>query len=78
MIRIAVADDEQLARYNLVSILRENFPNLHIIEAEHGQELLHLIQDHQVDIALIDIRMPRMDGLEVMKHCNIVIRYPGL
>jgi two-component system response regulator YesN len=70
MIRIAVADDEQLARYNLVSILRENFPNLHIIEAEHGQELLHLIQDHQVDIALIDIRMPRMDGLEVMKHCK--------
>uniref|UniRef100_A0A7C3I5V6 Response regulator n=1 Tax=Gracilinema caldarium TaxID=215591 RepID=A0A7C3I5V6_9SPIR len=70
MIRIAVADDEQLARYNLSSMLRETFADIEIIEAENGQELVHLVQEKQVDIALVDIRMPRMDGLEAMERCK--------
>ena len=70
MIRIAVADDEKLARYNLISILRESFANIQIIEAVNGQELLHHIQEKKVDIALVDIRMPRMDGLEAMERCT--------
>lgn len=70
MIRIAVADDEPLARYNILSILREQFTNINVIEAENGLDLIRLIQGNQVDIALVDIRMPRMDGLEAMARCE--------
>lgn len=69
MIRVAVADDEKLARYNIISILQESFKDLSIVEAENGQELLQLIQDKRIDIALVDIRMPRLDGLETMDRC---------
>jgi YesN/AraC family two-component response regulator len=70
MIRIAVADDEPLARYNILSILREQFTSINVIEAENGLDLIRLIQGNQVDIALVDIRMPRMDGLEAMMRCE--------
>ncbi|WP_304225131.1 helix-turn-helix domain-containing protein [Gracilinema caldarium] len=70
MIRIGVADDEQLARYNLIYILKENFTDISFIESENGQQLIQLIQNGLIDIALVDIRMPKLDGLEAMERCK--------
>lgn len=62
---VVVADDEHLARERLVLLLGD-FPTLRIVaQAADGQEALRRCQQLQPDIALLDIRMPEMDGLEV-------------
>lgn len=68
--RIVIADDEPLLRYHLRSILAELRPGLQIEEAENGQQLLDLILNKAVHAAFVDIRMPRMDGLEAMSRSS--------
>jgi DNA-binding LytR/AlgR family response regulator len=61
-----IADDEDLPRKDLRRMLNELWPELEIVaECEHGTEALEAIQEHQPDIAFLDIRMPGMTGLDV-------------
>ena len=54
-----IADDEDLPRKDLRRMLAEHWPELTIVsEAEHGADALEAIQQHQPDIAFLDIRMP--------------------
>ncbi|GAB4370841.1 MAG: response regulator transcription factor [Elainellaceae cyanobacterium] len=65
-IRILIADDHPIVRQGLVSILEEE-PDMAIVgEANHGQEAVELFRQHQPDIALLDLRMPRMSGVEAI------------
>jgi len=69
-IRIIIADDHQLFR-NGLKILLSAFPEFEIIgEASNGEEFLSLIKDTPVDIALMDINMPEMDGIEATKRAT--------
>ncbi len=50
-------------------LLRRMFePDYHITTAENGQTALSLLEEHQFDIILLDVMMPDMSGLEVLKH----------
>ena len=67
MISIVVADDQTIVRdgiCNLIS-LQSNFAV--IGAAADGEEALELIQQESPDIALLDIQMPKMNGIEVLK-----------
>jgi len=67
-IRIIIADDHQLFR-NGLKILLSAFPEFEIIgEASNGKEFLSLIKNISVDVALMDINMPEMDGIEATKQ----------
>lgn len=67
-IKIAIADDHKILRNGLISSLSK-FSDLRIdIEASDGDELLAKMNIHPVDVILLDIKMPKMDGLEVVKH----------
>jgi len=64
-IRVLLADDHTLVRSGIRALL-ERVPEVQIVaEANDGQEALRLIKGHQPDVALIDIVMPRLNGLEV-------------
>ena len=66
-IRIAIADDHQLFR-NGLKILLAVFPEFEVVgEASNGEEFLSLIKNSPVDVALMDINMPEMDGIEATK-----------
>ena len=61
---VLVVDDESGARESLEVILEDDF---HVLTAESGQEALKTIQREHVDLVLLDVHMPEMDGLEVLR-----------
>jgi len=64
-LRVVLADDHALVRAGIRSLL-ERIPGVTVVgEAETGIDALALIQNRQPDIALVDIAMPGLNGLEV-------------
>lgn len=64
-VRIVLADDHALVRAGIRSLL-ERLPGVTVVgEAESGIDALALIRDHQPDIALVDIAMRGLNGLDV-------------
>ncbi|HXF78152.1 MAG TPA: response regulator [Usitatibacter sp.] len=69
--RILIADDESPARARLRDLLdecRESFPLAIVDEARNGREALEVLNREDVDIVLLDIRMPEIDGMEAARH----------
>jgi two-component system response regulator AlgR len=69
--RMVIADDEAPARARLRDLLddcREAFPLAVVEEARSGREVLDVLNREKVDVVLLDIRMPEMDGLEAARH----------
>ena len=68
-ISIAIIDDESLVRLGIKSSVEwENYGYEIVGEADNGQNGLEMIQQKQPDIVLLDICMPVMDGIEVLKQ----------
>ena len=68
MITIVVADDEKVIRAGLKKMLIDSIAvSLNIIEARNGKEALSICEEKHPDILITDIRMPIMDGVELMK-----------
>jgi DNA-binding NarL/FixJ family response regulator len=67
-IRVLLADDHTLVRAGIRSLL-ETFENLEVVaESGDGREALELISRHRPDVALLDIGMPGMNGIEVARQ----------
>lgn len=68
MYRIVIADDEGLECKALEKILLEYFPNVMVLPSvPNGIELISCIEREKPDIAIIDINMPGINGLEAME-----------
>ncbi len=65
--KIIIADDEELVRYTIRSILEEKAAGVDLYEASTGRELLELSAAVKPDIAIVDIRMPGMSGLDAIE-----------
>src|SRR5947208_12075910 len=66
-LRVVIADDERPARSFLSAILR-TFNDVEIVgEAANGMEAVHLIESRRPDLALLDLQMPEVDGLGVVR-----------
>jgi DNA-binding NarL/FixJ family response regulator len=75
-IKLAVADDQQLFRKGLVSLIDE-FDDLSVvIEASNGKDLLEKLKVKTPDVILLDFEMPEMDGIEATDI--IRKKYPGI
>jgi DNA-binding NarL/FixJ family response regulator len=66
-IQTLIADDSSLLRDRIISLLN-SINNVFVVgEAENGVDALQLIREKEPDLAILDIRMPEMNGIEVLK-----------
>jgi DNA-binding NarL/FixJ family response regulator len=66
--RLVVAEDQALVRAGLVTILSTD-PDLEVVaEAADGLEAIERVRAHRPDVALLDVRMPGCDGIEVTRR----------
>lgn len=66
MIQVALADDQTLVRKGICSLL-ELTPDIRVVaEASDGQEMITLLSSITVDVVLLDVRMPKASGLDVL------------
>ncbi len=74
MIKVMIADDQVVVREGLKKILSLD-PEIQVVcEAENGYEVLSQLGEHIVDVILMDVRMPKMDGIQATGR--IKVQYP--
>ncbi len=66
-IQIAIVDDHEIVRDG-IKILLEDEPGFEIVgEAKNGKEAVELCEENEIDLAIMDITMPEMDGIKATK-----------
>lgn len=66
--KLLVVDDDTIVRQSVVAYLEDS--GFDIIEAEQGQQGLSLYNQHKPDLVLTDLKMPDMDGLQLLSEIN--------
>jgi len=74
--KILIVDDEKIEREGLKRLIREYNLELDVAEAPNGERALEYLEKHAADILLTDIRMRKMDGLQLGKSAREI--YPKL
>jgi len=69
-IRVLVADDHPVVRHGIMANVKPQRDMTVVAEAGDGVEALAAIREHLPDVVLLDLRMPRMDGLDVLTEVN--------
>ncbi|MFJ7497993.1 response regulator [Streptomyces sp. NPDC097727] len=67
-IRVLIADDQAMVRAGFTMILAAEDDIEVVAEAADGVQAVELAERHRPDVVLMDIRMPRLDGLEALRH----------
>jgi len=68
MINILLIDDHAIVRKGLKAIVEEEFGNITVYEANNGHDALNQLQEISLDAVVLDINLPDMNGLEVLKR----------
>jgi DNA-binding NarL/FixJ family response regulator len=73
-IRVLIADDHPVVRAGLSAVIAEQSDLELVAEAENGATAVALFREHRPDVALMDLRMPVMDGVEAIR--TITTEFP--
>ncbi len=69
-IKIAIAEDHKLFREGLSALLNEDDQIKLQFDVSDGEQLLEGLKDHKVDIVLLDLNMPVLNGQQTLKLLN--------
>jgi len=73
-ITVLIADDDAFNRQLVVSLL-DKISTIHFLEAEDGIEALELLSQKSVDMILLDLHMPKMDGYDTIREIRQEAKY---
>ncbi|MEJ2118660.1 MAG: response regulator, partial [Alphaproteobacteria bacterium] len=68
-LNVLIAEDSSVNRTKLEEILRGH--DMNVVSAEDGDQALELFEDHTIDIAIVDMQMPNVGGLDVIREYNM-------
>ena len=68
MYRILVVDDEKIERKGVLFLFKQMDIDCEIVEIVNGQVALEYLENNEVDILLTDVKMPHVDGMELIKQ----------
>jgi DNA-binding NarL/FixJ family response regulator len=71
-----IVDDHALVRRGMAHVVRECFVDAEVVEAADADEALRVMEDRPADIALVDVRLPVHDGLELLH--DLKTRWPEI
>ena len=75
-VRIVVAEDEALIRMDLIEMLDEAGYEV-VAQASDGAQAIELVQEHKPDLAILDVKMPILDGIsaaeEIISTCPVLM-----
>lgn len=75
MIKVVVAEDEELILHDIVKKIHQTDPLFSVVGlAQNGKQALEMVDTFSPDLLLTDIRMPVLDGLELLK--NVSLNFP--
>lgn len=74
--KILIVDDHALVRRGMGLVVRECFPEAEVVEAADAARALEAMQEGGIDVALVDVRMPDADGLDLLHEMKQ--RWPEL
>ena len=66
-VRVVVAEDESIIRLDLVETLREEGFDV-VADTGRGDEAVGLVAEHRPDVAILDVKMPGLDGIEAARR----------
>jgi len=65
--KVLVVDDHAIVRRGMISLLRENFKDVEIVEAEDSRQGFSVVLETQLDLVIVDISMPGRSGLDLIR-----------
>ena len=68
--RVVLADDHPVVRNGLATIISQQPDMVVVAEAEDGEQAITLFERHRPDVMIVDLRMPKCDGLEVVRRVH--------
>ncbi len=69
---ILIVDDHAVVRTALCDLISSHYPGSHILEAGDGDEAVTMAKDEKPDLILMDINMPRLNGLEATRRIKLI------
>lgn len=75
---VLIADDDEKYRTSLVMLLKNSFPNISFLEASNGLEVMKMTRKGAVDILILDLDMPIMDGYLVLRDLYRRVKRPKI
>ena len=73
---VLIVEDEKLIRQGLRKMIqRSGVPVEVIMECNNGETALEILKEQSIDVMFTDIRMPKMDGIELVEPCRNVNTY---
>ncbi|WP_263408977.1 response regulator [Terriglobus tenax] len=68
MIRVGLIEDQTIVREGLENLLLLTEDIRVVAQADNGFDAISVLRQHQPDVVLLDMRMPKMDGIDVLRH----------
>lgn len=76
MARVLIVEDERTLNEAYELVLKREGHDVKV--AYNGEEALKVFKEHQPELVLLDLRMPKMDGVEFLKHLEPEKNYPDV